>query len=265
LHAADQVGWRLITWLKNAFKEYSSAYIIEDTRYSPLTCDFKIVNTNDMKEQYLVELKSSQCCELQAAPGGDQFIIRHRQYHPLNYAQRRQPIFSPNSGRWAAILTVPEHWRPDRSSLPTRLLFIPHRDIPRSWKGSTEEWLSWPNPMTMQQLRQRYLLDVDEASPQAVVMKIDSWLKDHTFSSRFSADDLLAAHNSPANTAINDEIAEIAGRITIDDDVIPTSTTSLDYDDGLKARSCADVEYVAHFARHQEEQSRDFLMQCRRR
>jgi hypothetical protein len=117
----------------------------------------------------------------------------------------------------------------------------------------------------MQQLRERYLLDVDEANPQAVVMKIDSWLKDHTFSSRLSFDEVLAAHNSPANTAINDEIAGIPGKITIDDDVTPTSTTTLDHDDGLKAISCADVEYVAHFAQHQEEQSRDFLMQCRRR
>ena len=246
------------------FASYSTTYAIEDTRYAPLTCDFKIIKKNNPTEQSLVELKSSGHCELKPISGTDQFIIRHRQYHPLNYAGRTQSIFSVDSGRWTWLMTVPGKWKTDRHELPRNFLFIHRTALPPHWDGSADEWVEWPSPMSKEQLQARFLVDIDRARPQAMVAKVESWLNSYKSSPPSSANELLVANQSPASTTTDDEIESIAGKTTVIDDIELPSTTVADDNDGAVAESSSDPE-GQHLYQHQEDQSMDFFLQCRRR
>lgn len=143
-------------------------------------------------------------------------------------------------------------------------LFIHRTAIPRSWVGSTEEWVEWPDPMTKEQMAVEVLLDIDPANPQTTVEKMESWLSCHEPNLPASADDLLMAKQSPADAAVDDEIKRIAGTATLVEDVELSLKPTLGHDDGTEAEPNAVTEYL-HFTQHQEDQSKDFLMQCRRR
>lgn len=255
IQASDLTGCRIIAWLRHAFNTYSEVYSIEDTRYAPLTCDFKITNRNNVTEQWLVELKSDQHCKLKSV--SDRYILSHRQYHPKN--TRKAPIFAADRGQWSWLMSVIGRFRPAKHELPKKFLFIHRDDVPQHWLSSAEEWLDWPgNPMTKAQLQAKFVIDVNQAEPHKTVAKMESWLKDHSPHPPLRARELLAISQEPAITAIDDEIMKL-------EDVEQSSTSASDSDDEISGEPEISVQRDHHVAYHQQDQIRRLLKQCRQR
>jgi hypothetical protein len=261
LQPADEAGSSIVFWLKKGFAKHSTRYTIQDVRYFPLTSDFKIVNRDDPSKQFLVELKSNQHCSLEYTAETDRYTFKHRQYHPLNFEKKSQPIFSTDGGRWSWFLTVSNRrWL---QNSPTSFFFFHHTSVPQQWLGSEEEWVEWPTPMTTAELQAELEIPVNQANPRVTVEKMESWLDKHPPSPPTSADDLIRrANQAVANEAIDEKVTKVAGKIASGEDIDLLVTAANDRDGQVDAGSDTNLQYTIFTYQHQQDQAVKFLSQC---
>jgi len=135
----DRTSTDLIAFLKAQLQDDDRcSYVIEDTKYAPLTGDFVICNKNG--ERVFVELKLGHCREVRQRPGqsADSVLIRHSATRGIS----DQAFFTYTNSRWTYLLTElsprqgglgSERIYIDDTQLPRRMLLVHRKDIPRHW------------------------------------------------------------------------------------------------------------------------------------